>query len=746
MSSSHFITDGSIPSPVDRYLDGDLGPEERAALVAHLRADPAQRQAFVAELRLAAALGTALADVAAARAARADLLMATLSESRSTAALRHLEQAIGLDHARTDAWRWWLPWLPAACAAAVMAAIIWHTRSIAVQPPPARVAVIAPTPLDAPITPPVTNTPPPDRVPVADAHPTPPGPAVADAHPDAPPRATEPAPAPAVPPQSEPTPALAEQAPLATAVPAAGGPSSASPPRRVHTTTISRADGESPLRPPGAESWIGAPCIIHRHSKAIVVRIGSAALLPGDVIDTSESGTCEVRLGSECAITCALSTRVVVLAPRPTVPGRRLALVWGELAASPSEGTPALISTPHGDVRCEGGRTIVHAYPDWVSVAADGGHARVGSDSDRKSLDDGQYALLVHGRSVIAPTARSQSAILAGILTVHGEAQLPCILRLAGALPSAARAERLHALSDAGFTAISLGSSAIDVGVLGDAQSAGLGVIGEVGPDIMASQALQRCRAQPALLAWWMPGAPGDGLPRDAVRIASTVRRIDPLHVLAASFVGDQPRGTPPACDLLVLEHSADDTPMAMATRWSGTVAAAAVRAKTVLAAVPLMTPIHDQAIGPSTQVRQRCLAYLALVSGARGLVWSGRPSSANDADAWDEAVASAGALSTELLRVAPLVLHGARQRVPLAAALVPGMRWDGSGRAAIVLVNPTDRPLAITAALPGVALVDPHLLTDDGAGDVRLTGSHLSGILPPYGAAIILGDLPFTP
>ena len=478
MSSSFFRPDGSVPSGVDRYLDDDLSPEERAELVARLAGDAELRRSFVAELRLALALGAALDDTATDRSARADLLMATLSESRSTRALRNLEQAIGLGQREAAARRPWLPWLPVAAAALLALALLWHghpgTPAAPVRPaPPAdhSPAIDQPAIVQAPAGAP-TGT----HAPVAEvADRRPPAEHVTAQGPQTAPVSTDAGPA-------SPPVAIAEIHPAPDAAPsdaAADAPIVSAPrPRPLHATKITTGDGEAPLRPPGADTWVGGPCIIHRHGTRTVARGASATVMVGDVIDAGDGGSCELRLGGDLALTCSPLTRVLVPMPRPNVPGRRLVLVWGELAVNATASIPALVSTEHGEVRCDSGRTLLHVHPDWLCVTSDGGRARVGSDTDRKTIDDGQYALLVHGRSVIAPAARSASAVLAGILTVHGEALLPCIMRLAGAPPASSRADRLHALADAGFTAVAMRASSIDNLLLSEARAAGVGIIG----------------------------------------------------------------------------------------------------------------------------------------------------------------------------------------------------------------------------------------------------------------------------
>jgi hypothetical protein len=256
-----------------------------------------------------------------------------------------------------------------------------------------------------------------------------------------------------------------------------------------------------------------------------------------------------------------------------------------------------------------------------------------------------------------------------------------------------------------------------------------------------------------------MAGAPADGPPRDGARIAAAVRRIDPLHALMASFSGDAQRAAPPACDLLVLDGGEGDTLPAVASRWTGPTAGGALRAKTVLASIPLAgvplagVPLTGNALagagqgagdGPALATSLRCLAYLALADGARGLVWSGYAWPAANAAAQDEALAAAGALAGEIAHLAPLFLHGARSRIATGSGALAGARFDGDGRAAVVLVNPTALPYAVSATLPGPPLIAPHPLVDDDTG-VALSGDRLAGTLPPGGVVVLVGELPFA-
>jgi hypothetical protein len=742
MSAAHPVPGDELPAALDRYLDGSLSAAERAALLAALAGDPAARQAFVAELRLATAIGTALDDGESGRQLRAELLMATLSESRTVAALRGVEAAIGLPSAAARRRAWWWPGagIAAAAAAALLLALLWHAQG---APPPAtahpdELAATAPAvssgrtqepapPLDAPH---------PGHAP-AQA----PAPAPADTRAQESAVADAPAPTPVE--AAAPTPASeTAQPPAAPALAATGGPPARAP--TVHTTHLP-GGSETVRRPPGAESWLIGRATIHRQGATPVLHGSSLALSAGDVVDTPADSGCELHLGAELVVTVAPATRVVVLAQKPGVPGRWLYLVWGELGALPNGGPTAVIATAHGEVRCDSGRTSVHAVPDWVRVVVEGGHARVGGDPGRKGVEDGDLALLVHGRSVIAPLSRSASAVLASELTVGGEAVLPCVLRLREAPPAAGRRPWLHALAEAGFTAIALPAGSLEPALLYDAQVAALAVIGLVGPDPASADGVARGHAHPALLAWWLAGAPGDSQGRDAARIAAAMRRIDPLHAIMASFSGDPQRAAPPACDLLVLDGGAGDAMPAMAARWSGPAAGGALRAKTVLAAIPLASADRAAAEVPAAALRLRSLVYLALADGARGLVWSGYAQAAADAAAQDEAVSAAGALSAEIARCAPLFLHGTRSRIATGAGALVGARFDGDGRAAVVLVNPTTLPYAVSTTLPGAVLVAPHPLVDDDAGVVALSGDRLSGTLPPGGVVVLVGELPFV-
>ncbi len=747
MSSAPSIPGDGLPAILERYLDGTLDARERAALLAALQGDPAALTAFVAELRLATAIASALDDGAAGRQLRADLLMATLSESRAVAALRGVEAAIGLPHAAPGRRSRWQPWAgaAAAAAAALVLALLWRGReavpAAAEHPGAPLFSTTAGSQGQAPALPSPVAVSDPDRAPV---------------DPPAPAAVRGPAPEAAVvhagvaaPPEAAPGTASGESAPPSStpAVAAAATPLASAV--TLHTTHLP-AGSETPRRPQGAESWLSGRATIHRQGATPVLHGSSLALSAGDLIDSPADSGCELHLGADLVVTVAPATRVQVLAQKPGVPGRWLYLVWGELGAQPDGGPTAVIATAHGEVRCDSGRTSVHAFPDWVRIVVEGGHARVGADPGRKSVEDGSLALLVHGRSVIAPLSRSASAVLASDLTVGGEAVLPCVLRLREAPPAGQRQARLHALAEAGFTAIALPAAGLEPGLLGDAQDAALAVVGVVGPDPGSADGVARGHAHPALLAWWMAGAPGEGQLRDAARIAATVRRIDPLHALMASFSGDVQRAAPPACDLLVLDGGAGDAMPAMAARWSGPTAGGALRAKTVLAAIPLTgTPLASPGPAPgdapTLAVRLRCLAYLALADGARGLVWSGASLPGADAGAQDVALAAAGALSAEIARSAPFFLHGTRSRVATGSGTLVAARFDDDGRAAVVLVNPTALPYAVSATLPGPVLVAPHALVDDDAGLVALSGDRLSGTLPPGGVVVLVGELPFV-
>jgi hypothetical protein len=751
MSAAHPVTGDEQPGALERYLDGSLNESERATLLALLQADPAACQAFVAELRLASAIGTALEDGQAGRALRADLLMATLSESRTVAALRGVEAAIGLSPAAAGRRSWWLPWAgvaaASAAAAALLLALLWHARESAhaTVTPPGELATTTPAGHagGAPAVAPHVDA-------VDPGHPAAvaPSPAPERARDQEPAVVQAPAPLPVAPAVQGGAGEIALLPSAPTLAPVSGP--DVRPPA-LHATHLT-GGSETMRRPQGAESWLGGRATIHRQGATPVLHGSSLVLSAGDVVDTPGDSGCELHLGADLVVTVAPATRVVVLAQKPGVPGRWLYLMWGEVGAMPDGGPTAVIATAHGEVRCDSGRTSVHAFPDWVRIVVEGGHARVGSDPGRKSVEDGSLALLVHGRSVIAPLSRSASAVLASDLTVGGEAVLPCVLRLREAPPPGGRRPRLHALAEAGFTALALPAGSLESALLNDAQDAALGVVGLVASDSASADGVARGHAHPALLAWWMAAAPGDGQLRDSARIAAVVRGIDPLHAIMASFSGDAQRAAPPACDLLVLDGGAGDAMPAMAARWTGPAAGGALRAKAVLATIPLSgTPLAGRAAAeePPLAVRLRCLAYLALADGARGLVWSGYAWPAADAAAQDEAVGAAGALSAEIALCAPLFLHGARSRIATgtgtgAGALVAA-RFDGDGRAMVVLVNPTALPYAVSATVPGPVLVAPHPVADDDAGVVTLSGDRLSGTLPPGGVVVLAGELPFV-
>jgi hypothetical protein len=740
---------------VDRVIDDRLAPAERLALAAHLAADARARREVAAELRLGVAVGEALRhDDDGARQRRADLVMAILSDSRRLSVQRAVEAAIGLEPipaaGRAAAWRIPAPRLVAsACAAGLLLACAWWLRphrdgfpdhasaplaSVPARAPePSRPAPMAPTP--APRSP--AEQPP---VPVPVRQPAPVAPVVTRPSPQPAPVATV-AGGTAAPIASRPT-AIADgvgspvppddptHARTARTTPAASSPGI------IATATAPVVEPEPDVEtPPPTTPWVRGAGSLHRHgaATAIAVRGAGAALGGEDVLVVPPLAAAEVFLGADIRLACAPATRIALLPPRPGVPGRRTALAWGEVTATSGDGVPAIIVTAHGEVRCDEGEAVVAAYPGWTRVAVHSGRARVGTGSGTAAVAAGEYAIAVRGKPVGIGTAGGAPAVAAGQLISRGTPLLPCVLRLDPAACAAGhRRERFQALADAGFAAVAVPAGSAASAVLADAADAGLGAIVELPADTATITAAVTAHRGDAALWGWSLGALAD-VPRgsDPGHEAALVRRLDPLHALAATQSAGA-RAPVQQVGMIVVPAGADAETVA---RWS---AMMLPPSRMALALVPF------GASGPAADAEavqsMRCAAWAAVAAGARGLVWSSAGGDPAEVPGDGGRLDAAAAIAAELAPLAPLLL-GPRHPLGPAATGVAGACWEADERCLVVVANAADRPVAIDLAVPVAAA-----FAGRAEGGLRVAAGRVTGILAGHDVAVLVGRTPFKP
>ena len=676
---------------VDRLLDDALTADERATLAKQIASDSLLHQQIADELALSLQIRATLANDANHRA---DLLMATLSSSRSFKVEQRIVRALNTT-ARLSSRRRWLTWSSAAVAALLLMSLSVRWTTHYHHPvAPTKVADSAPAnkpgtreikPLrlrETPTNPDAnTNETPPTTAPVVVAlppndsvenvnvshesaeqkSPSPSAPLVAQA-PDfveTPSGKIATTIAPDVGIKYSPTPAIA-QPPTVLASQAAVTvthqiPLTALPLTQKNGPQLVMISGNAHLRRRDRESSIEA----------------NTQLLPGDEINIDNKDG--ASFGDERGITwqCSPHTRLSLnRASAIDAPRQPISLNFGTIHLSAGLGLRPFITTPHIHIDTEAADLSITVTSAWTRVETMDGSVRLGTNVKRP-LAAGYYALILPGDSpAIFPAGQTRLAVINGRFTSDGRLQIPRILRgVSVALAAEANATAiLSPLQDGAW--------------LDQAMSHHLNAF----VDIPKSVPPLRMLKHPALSAWV---ADGD------VRKAIAIRQADPQRAL----------------------HLAPSAPARLAA-WASSSELVedddAGSERATLAVVPVNEQIHAN-------------TWHALVRGAQGVIWT-----VNDHTNPGEVLRP---IAAEIEATQNVLTDGTRMRLNLGSDL-SAARWDCPDQRLVVVVNRGSEMRSIQ--VPHTRGLTP--ISDDHSVTLEKHHEIITATLPPGAVLALIG------
>ncbi|MGD8237669.1 MAG: hypothetical protein PVH68_03905 [Armatimonadota bacterium] len=339
-----------------------------------------------------------------------------------------------------------------------------------------------------------------------------------------------------------------------------------------------------------------------------------------------------------------------------------------------------------------------------------------------------------------------------GVLHLSGHPLFPiCMLGIeSGAI--------LKDLAAAGLNCVVTPGDAVRLDLLDEAHLRGLKVIVVMQPPTTAalSGAVQRLATHPALLAWYVPGAPG----QTAAEVAATVdlqqhlASWDPYHPVIGLLTAGWPSARQRMSADVFITASRPFTywPLASlaecldeARRASKGPTASWAAVQTDGLAWRVGEGLSKTGEGrPPTPDELRCLVYLAIVHGARGILYtayhspsrSGVPELFLPRDC-PELWAAVVQTNKELRDLAPALLSpaGARRFEAQPAAVHAALVGEGRDQV-LIAVNPTAEALELRLRLPTAlaAAVRPYS-TDDPPAEID--GGALHGTLPAHAVRI---------
>ncbi len=643
---------------VERLLDDDLTPGQRATLAAQLVDDDALQQRLAGELGLALQIRAVLAEDAEIRA---DLLLATVSGSRRLALAQRIDHAIDLAAAPPARARW-LPWSGLAAAAAVLLIVIagWSLPRAPSPAPPRPLEVAAPTsPAPAPAPPVLPPSPATVTVTVPQALD---GPVAAIASPVAVVVVVPDIVAPTAPESPAPAPAIAANA----LVPV--------PRDDADVTSLLKASQANPMLAKADPKALRLVPPLMINGAAQVRRQGRVAdsaenlrLIPGDELRVGADGA---ELRDERGLTwwCGPDTRLALAIPRVVEAARQpLHVTLGTLHVTAAMGLRPLITTPHLRIDAEEAELWLTVTTLGTRVETVSGSVRIeitsvtrpGATAVRpgakavRPLAPGFYALCHPGQAPeIHQAGAGRLSVLSGRFTRDGVLLIPRILRGVSATIAA----------DLGGTAVQapLGDGAW----LDQAAYRHLHALVE----LPASTPAMRVLRHPALGAW---------IATSDARAALAMRRADPLRPI--HLAGPAPTKLPAWATSSELATS-DEAPVGRAT----------------LAVIAVDARVEEH-------------SWDALIRGAQGLIWT--IDEQTPAEALRPLIAA--------LEVGQgLLIDGARVRLDLGSGF-SAARWDRPGRRLVVVINHADEARAVavpqTRGLAALAADDSWAVATSG-------------------------------
>ena len=277
---------------------------------------------------------------------------------------------------------------------------------------------------------------------------------------------------------------------------------------------------------------------------------------------------------------------------------------------------------------------------------------------------------------------------------------------------------------------------------LDEAQRLGVKVITEFGVD--RAEAIRRYRGHPAVLAW----NPGDEPDGTGIKPDEMLARHDAIKELDATVPTYMTLCVPStyskyagAAEIIAPDPYPVHQGSANVDEVYQHISAA------VKAATPLGRPIWaiPQAFGydkPNTwrvptPAEERAMTYLALIAGAKGLVYYTYRDADFDMRAHPELWGMMKQLPGEIRRLEPWLLGGSRSDLTEKGAKVRVARWSADQRHLLVLANPTDTPQPVDLSLASPCSTAAELLPGQPP-TLKLANGRLQGTLGPLAVEVV--------
>jgi len=236
------------------------------------------------------------------------------------------------------------------------------------------------------------------------------------------------------------------------------------------------------------------------------------------------------------------------------------------------------------------------------------------------------------------------------------------------------------------------------------------GLVGETVNTAAIEEHVRALKDHPALLVWYVRDEPAPALHDSVLQATELFHRLDRNHpTYLVSCIPNEFGNQAQLADILAVDpYPLPGGPVSRVAQWADLAWQATRREKPVW----LIPQLHDQSsynaqppargANPPTPAQERCMTYLCLVHGAKGIVWY----------PWDDGP-NMGAkyhpplqdelkrLCAEIHLLTPALLSATRRSFAAADGKVHGLVCGSGAERFLLLVNGTDEKLTATIELP---------------------------------------------
>ncbi|MBI5834325.1 MAG: hypothetical protein HZB16_18675 [Armatimonadetes bacterium] len=413
------------------------------------------------------------------------------------------------------------------------------------------------------------------------------------------------------------------------------------------------------------------------------------------------------------------------------------------VSAAPPNDLPG--DAPRLGLRVDGGAERPLPLPETGAGVATVGKLELGPHTLVMALRHGADVLAsVERRFTVHPTPRVYVRPGDLVTLVDGKPFFPMgFYHVSWPFPAEDRLACLREIAAAGYNTLHASQKGLDEWqpLLDEADRLGVKVITEFGVDMTKS--IERYRGHRAVLAW-NPGDEPDGQGVAPEEMLARHNRIKDADATVPTYMTlCVPTAYPRYAAMA--EVIAPD-PYPIHTGGADLDQEYEMIAAAVRAATPLGRPIWaiPQAFGyakPNTwrvpkPDEERALTYLALIAGAKGLVYYTYRDQDFDMRANPALWAAMKALPAEIRRLQPWLLEGQRTDLSSADAKVRAAVWTQGGRRVACLANPTTAEQPVD--LPLVAATGLAELLPGQAPTLEVRGGRLVGKLAPLAVEVV--------